>query len=853
MKKKSKDNLQKLSPGRRQYLNIKNQYQDCLLLYRMGDFYETFDEDAKILSSVLDIALTARDVGAKNKVPLAGIPYHSLDNSLSKLMDSGLKVAIAEQTSDPKDAKGIVDRAVTRVITPGTITAPDMLNANEHNFLVSIVIDKDEVDISALDVSTGKFETYFSDLLNLQNEIERLNPKEIIFVKSDKKIIDEYFSNYHLREYMGEVRNVNIARNVILSHFEIDNLSQIQLENRKTLLMSVGIILDYINSNYKDYLKNIISLNNIDRSKDMILDFVTLRDLEITKSLTGANEENTLYQFMDRTKTPMGARLLRNLILTPSQDLELINDRQNKIQWFNQQHVPLQDLDEKLGRINDIERIINRIFIKNCSVRDLISLYHSLNIIPEIFNLLAESNFSLKTNLKEINDISEYLITSINMDTSSDVGSGEIIKKGFNLDLDDLVEMKFHSNSLILQLEESERKRTQINNLKVRYNRVFGYYIEITKSHLNNIPDNYIRRQTLANAERFYTDELKDLEEKILNADEKIHNLEVLIFDQVCENLSSFKKTLLQLSNEIAMIDSIYSLAKIAYENNWVRPIVSDDKNFEIKDALHPVIDKILGFGTFVPNDISFKKHQSTAIITGANMAGKSTFLRTIAIQFILAQIGSFVPASRCKIGVVDRIFTRTGLTDDISAGKSTFLIEMEETARILRLATNKSFAILDEIGRGTSTYDGLAIAWSILEYINSNPHKQLRTLFATHYHELTDLPNLYKNIINLHVAVKEENNSINFLHRIVEGTSERSYGINVAEIAGLPEEVISKSKVLLDKFENNTIATDEGVQMNLFNDNNDEVIEKLKSLDLNTMSPIDAINFLNKIKKRID
>jgi DNA mismatch repair protein MutS len=853
MKKKSKENLQKLSPGRRQYLNIKNQYQDCLLLYRMGDFYETFDEDAKILSSVLDIALTARDVGAKNKVPLAGIPYHSLDNSLSKLMDSGLKVAIAEQTSDPKDAKGIVDRAVTRVITPGTITAPDMLNANEHNFLVSIVIDKDEVDISALDVSTGKFETYFSDLLNLQNEIERLNPKEIIFVKSDKKIIDSFFSNYHLREYMGEVRNVNIARNVILSHFEIENLSQIQLENRKTLLMSVGIILDYINSNYKDYLKNIISLNNIDRSKDMILDFVTLRDLEITKSLTGTNEENTLYQFMDRTKTPMGARLLRNLILTPSQDLELINDRQNKIQWFNQQHVPLQDLDEKLGRINDIERIINRIFIKNCSVRDLISLYHSLNIIPEIFNLLAESNFSLKSNLKEINDISEYLITSINMDTSSVVGSGEIIKKGFNSDIDDLVEMKFHSNSLILQLEDSERKRTQINNLKIRYNRVFGYYIEITKSHFNNIPDNYIRRQTLANAERFYTDELKDLEEKILNADEKIHNLEVLIFDQVCENLSSFKKTLLQLSNEIAMIDSIYSLSKIAYENNWVRPIVSDDKSFEIKDALHPVIDKILGFGTFVPNDISFKKHQSTAIITGANMAGKSTFLRTIAIQFILAQIGSFVPASRCKIGVVDRIFTRTGLTDDISSGKSTFLIEMEETARILNLATNKSFAILDEIGRGTSTYDGLAIAWSILEYINSNPHKQFRTLFATHYHELTDLPDLYKNIINLHVAVKEENNSINFLHRIVEGTSERSYGINVAEIAGLPEEVISKSKVLLDKFENNTITTDEGVQMNLFNDNNDEVIEKLKSLDLNTMSPIDAINLLNKIKKQID
>ena len=853
MKRKSKENQEKLSPGRRQYLNIKNQYQDCLLLYRMGDFYETFDDDAKILSSVLDIALTARDVGAKNKVPLAGIPYHSLDNSLSKLMDSGLKVAIAEQTSDPKDAKGIVDRAVTRVVTPGTVTAPDMLNANENNFLVSIVIDKEEVDISALDVSTGKFETYCSDLLNLQNEIERLNPKEIIFVKGDKKIIDEYFSNYHLREYMGEVRNVNIARNVILSHFEIENLSQIQLENRKTLLMSVGIILDYINSNYKDYLKNIISLNNIDRSKDMILDFVTLRDLEITKSLTGANEENTLYHFMNRTKTPMGARLLRNLILTPSQDLNLINDRQNKIQWFNQQNVLLQDLDEKLGRINDIERIINRIFIKNCSVRDLISLYHSLNIIPEIFNLLAESNFSLKTNLKEINDISEYLITSINMDTSSDVGSGEIIKKGFNLDLDDLVEMKFHSNSLILQLEESERKRTQINNLKVRYNRVFGYYIEITKSHLNNIPDNYIRRQTLANAERFYTDELKDLEEKILNADEKIHNLEVLIFDQVCENLSSFKKTLLKLSNEIAMIDSIYSLAKIAYENNWVRPIVSDDKNFEIKDALHPVIDKILGFGTFVPNDISFKKHQSTAIITGANMAGKSTFLRTIAIQFILAQIGSFVPASRCKIGVVDRIFTRTGLTDDISAGKSTFLIEMEETARILRLATNKSFAILDEIGRGTSTYDGLAIAWSILEYINSNPHKQFRTLFATHYHELTDLPDLYKNIINLHVAVKEENNSINFLHRIVEGTSERSYGINVAEIAGLPEEVISKSKVLLDKFENNTITTDEGVQMNLFNDNNDEVIEKLKSIDLNTMSPIDAFNLLNKIKKQID
>ena len=843
-----KNSEEKMSPGRRQYLDIKNNYQDCLLLFRMGDFYETFDEDAKKLSSILNIALTARDVGAEHKVPLAGIPYHSLENNLMKLIDSGLKIAIAEQTSDPKESKGIVDRAVTRVITPGTVTDPDLLDSNDDNFLVSLYEDKDVIHIAALDISTGKFETYSSDRQNIFNEIERLNPREIIYSKDNSEIFNEYFDSFLTREYEGPVKNTALAKSTIYSHFEIEDLSQIGIDNKKSLIMSLGMILDFVGSNQKTFAKNIQKINNIDRSNDLILDYVTLRDLEITKSISG-NDDNTLFSFMNETSTPMGARLLRNWLITPTQNIETINDRHTKLDWMIDNKVNLYDLKDVLKKISDLERLINRIENKTCNYRDLISLFQSISQLEILKKLFLESPFKFNASSKNIKKLITFLSKAIDTEILADNQSKLPVRKGFNKDLDELISLKYESNSSLLSLETEEKSKTGINNLKISFNRVFGYYFEVTKSNLQLVPEYFIRRQTLANSERYYTEELKVLEEKILNADERISILEDLIFNQICDEISKYKADILLMSNDVSIIDSIYSFYLISNNNKWIKPILSNDKKFEIKDAMHPVIDKTLGFGKFVPNDLSFDDSKNTAIITGPNMSGKSTYLRTMAIIVILSQIGSYVPASKCEIGVVDRIFTRTGLTDDIHTGKSTFLIEMEETSRILSQSTSKSFAVLDEIGRGTSTYDGLSIAWSILEYINTKEDKKFRTLFATHFHELTKLPETHSNIKNLQVAVHEENNSINFLHRIVEGSSERSYGINVAEIAGIPMEVLLRAKVLLGEFENPKTENN-FFQPLLFEENVSEVAKKIKELDLINITPFELMKIISDIQK---
>ena len=845
-----KNSEEKMSPGRRQYLDIKNNYQDCLLLFRMGDFYETFDEDAKTLSSILNIALTARDVGAEHKVPLAGIPYHSLENNLMKLIDSGLKIAIAEQTSDPKESKGIVDRAVTRVITPGTVTDPDLLDSNDDNFLVSIYEDKDVIHIAALDISTGKFETYSSDRQNIFNEIERLNPREIIYSKDNSEIFNEYFDSFLTREYEGPVKNTALAKSTIYSHFEIEDLSQIGIDNKKSLIMSLGMILDFVGSNQKTFAKNIQKINNIDRSNDLILDYVTLRDLEITKSISG-NDDNTLFSFMNETSTPMGARLLRNWLITPTQNIKTINDRHTKLDWMIDNKVNLYDLKDVLKKISDLERLINRIENKSCNYRDLISLFQSISQLEVLKKLFLESPFKFNASSKNIKKLINFLSKAIDTEILTDNQSKLPVRKGFNKDLDELIYLKYESNSSLLNLETEEKSKTGINNLKISFNRVFGYYFEVTKSNLQLVPEYFIRRQTLANSERYYTEELKVLEEKILNADERISILEDLIFNQICDEISKFKADILLMSNDVSIIDSIYSFYLISNNNKWIKPILSNDKKFEIKDAMHPVIDKTLGFGKFVPNDLIFDENKNTAIITGPNMSGKSTYLRTMAIIVILSQIGSYVPASKCEIGVVDRIFTRTGLTDDIHTGKSTFLIEMEETSRILSQSTNKSFAVLDEIGRGTSTYDGLSIAWSILEYINTKEDKKFRTLFATHFHELTKLPETHSNIKNLQVAVHEENNSINFLHRIVEGSSERSYGINVAEIAGIPMEVLLRAKVLLGEFENPKTENN-FFQPLLFEENVSEVAKKIKELDLINITPFELMKLISDIQKEL-
>ena len=847
-----KNSSVKMSPGRRQYLDIKNKYDDCLLLFRMGDFYETFDEDAKKLSSILNIALTARDVGDKKKVPLAGIPYHSLDNNLKKLVDSGLKIAIAEQTSDPKESKGIVDRAVTRVITPGTVTDENLLDSNDNNFLVSIYEDKNQIDICALDISTGRFETYATDTQNLQNEIERLNPKEILYVKENNEIINEFFDEYLLREYDGEIKSLGLAKRIINSHFEIEDITQIGLSNRKSLLMSLGIILDFIDSNQKNFSKNLQKINSIDRSNDLILDYVTLRDLEIVKSFSG-NDQNTLFYFMDHTNTAMGSRLLRNWLISPSQNINKLEKRHSQIEWIDENKENLLELDDILRKISDIDRLINRVENKSANYRDIISIYDSINQLPLVKKLFTSKKFIFDSNQVLIKKLSKYLNLALDTDKLSEIQTQLPIREGFNKDLDEIKKLKFESNTSILELENNEKNKTGINNLKISFNRVFGYYFEVTKSHLNLVPDYFIRRQTLANSERYYTNELKVLEEKILTAGEKIDSLEMMIFNQICEEISIYKDEILNMSKDISNIDNIYSMFKISNQNNWIKPKLLEDNTFDIKDAFHPVIDKTLGFGKFVPNDLRFSKGINTAIITGPNMSGKSTYLRTMAIIVILSQIGSFVPASKCNIGIVDRIFTRTGLTDDIHTGKSTFLLEMEETSRILSQSTNKSFAVLDEIGRGTSTYDGLSIAWSILEFINTKEDKKFRTLFATHFHELTKLPEKFTNIINLQVAVHEENNSINFLHRIIEGSSERSYGINVAEIAGIPLDVLLRAKVLLNEFESPNNPNDSFQPLLFEQSGNSKINEKQRNIDINNLTPLEALNLINDLVSEVD
>ncbi len=845
-----KNSEEKMSPGRRQYLDIKNNYQDCLLLYRMGDFYETFDEDALKLSSILNIALTTRDVGSGKKVPLAGVPSHSLENYLVKLIGSGLKIAVAEQTSDPKDSKGIVDRAVTRVITPGTVTDPDLLDSNDDNFLVSVYKDKEEIYLSALDISTGKFETYSSDPVNFLNEIERLDPKEIIFSKDNIDIFDQFFDSFLTREYEGTVKNISLAKDIICSHFEIEDISQIGIEYKKSTLMSLGMILDFVNSNQKTFSKKLQKINNIDRSNDLILDYVTLRDLEITKSISG-NDKNTLFSFMNETSTPMGARLLRNWLITPTQDLKTIKQRHKKLDWVNENSSNLYELKDILKKISDIERLINQIENNSCNYRDISSMYQSISQIGILKKFFKDSPFKLNASSVKINKLIKFLSESLDLELLSKDQSKLPIKTGFNYDLDELISLKHKSNKALLDLENKEKENTGINNLKISFSRVFGYYFEVTKSNLALAPDYFIRRQTLTNAERFYTEDLKILEEKILNADEKISNLEEAIFAQICEEISKYKFEIRQMSKDVSIIDTVYSFFIVSNSNNWTKPKLFNNKKFYIKDALHPVIDKILGFGKFVPNDLNFDEKTNTAIITGPNMSGKSTYLRTMAIIVILSQIGSYVPASKCEIGIVDRIFTRTGLTDDIHTGKSTFLIEMEETSRILSQSTPKSFAVLDEIGRGTSTYDGLSIAWSILEYINTKEDKKFRTLFATHFHELTKLPESHSNIKNLQVAVHEENKSINFLHRIIDGSSEKSYGINVAELAGIPVEVLLRAKILLGKFENPD-KNIESFQPLLFEENFSELHETIKKIDLENTSPIELMLIMKEIQNNL-
>ena len=848
-----------ITPIRKQYLEIKKQYPDAIVFFRLGDFYETFDQDAETTSRELDIVLTSRNVAKGQRIPMAGIPFHAADNYISKLINKGYHVAICEQMGDQPE-KGIFPRKVIRVVTPGTVIEPGLIKSESNNYLVALIKDVTKAGFAYLDMSTGEFSVTEILLENSNNkilaEISRLNPSEIIQPESlDLRLENKLFTT-KIPDWKFEYGR---CEQFLLNHFNISSLNGFGLANKPLAVCAAGAILNYIKESDPASLNlfNEIKIYSLDDF--MVLDDSTRRNLELTETIRGGNEKGSLLQVLDRTATPMGKRLIRNWINQPLINSEAINKRLDAVDFFYKDGLLRSEIFSLLKSISDIERIINRVISNHAIPRDLTALRFSLGKIPKIKCLLHQG-FDLVAQLTgPINPCDEeykLLIDSIVDEPPATLQHTGVIRPGYSDELDSILAATQNSREWIANLESSEKSRTGIKTLKVGYNKVYGYFIEISKSLAKQAPPEYIRKQTLVNAERYITPELKEYEALVLNAEERIREIEVRLFNDICRILSNSSQKILQTSKFIAVLDVIISFAQVALENKYLRPVIFDDNRLLISDGRHPVVEKTQSQISFVPNDTFFNNEEIIHIITGPNMSGKSTYLRQVALISLMAQIGCFVPAERTEIGLVDRIFTRIGAQDEIHAGQSTFMVEMTEMANILHNATEKSLLVLDEIGRGTSTYDGLSIAWSILEYIHNHPNLRSKTLFATHFHELTKLPEILPKIKNYNVAVNETGKQVVFLHKIIEGGADKSYGIHVAQMAGIPPAVIQRANFLLDKLQNEARSINlkdihPTAQMPLFH-TDDPVLAEIKELDLNNLNPIEALNFLFEWQKRI-
>ncbi len=827
---------EKMTPLMQQYYRIKSMYKEHILFFRVGDFYETFDEDAKLVSKELNLVLTRRS--KDEPVPMAGIPYHALDAYLSRLVKKGYSVAICEQLEDPKKAKGLVKRDVIRIVTPGTIVE-DPLLSEENNFLMGIYGKNGRFGFAALDISTGEFFAGELGEYELQAELLRLSPSEILVnnssglkMEQEAKIMeDSYFSDYE---------------SVLKEHFKVVDLGGFGLG--ELALKAAGAVLKYAKENTRSDLENIDSLLGYFSERFLILDSTTLKNLEVFKSAIG-DDKFTLYATMNSTETPMGARLLKRWMQKPLLDKKEINARLDAVEELKNDGMLREELRELLREIKDIERIESRIAMGKASPRDLINLRESLKKAVKLnrnfkSKLLKEQQITM-----DILSVVELLDRSI--EGEYQIGEG-VIKEGFSEELDSLREIMKDAKKLIMNLESEERRKTGIKNLKIRYNDVMGYYIEVSKANLGKVPPHYKRKQTLKNSERFVTDELKDLEYKILSAKERVVEIEKKLYEEIIEELKSHSKILKDTAKKIAIIDVLSSLAEIAAQRDYSRPVVDESLDLEIREGRHPVVEN---FVDFVPNDTRMDKEARFIILTGPNMAGKSTYMRQIALITILAQMGSFVPASYAKIGIVDRIYTRVGASDDITRGRSTFMVEMIEVANIINTATENSLILLDEIGRGTSTYDGLAIAWSVTEYIHNEI--KARTIFATHYHHLIDLENVLPHIRNYHIAVKESPDGLIFVRKVMPGGMSKSYGIEVARLAGLPKKVVERAREVLNLIEReNAIEVRRSrkvIQATLFGGEYDDIIDEIRKIDIMNTTPIEALNKLHELKKKID
>ena len=867
--------MAEVSPMMQNYLNTKAQYKDCILFYRLGDFYEMFYDDAITASRELEITLTGKACGTEEKAPMCGVPFHAAEIYISRLIAKGYKVAIAEQLEDPKKAKGIVKRDVIRVVTPGTVIETNMLEEKKNNYIMGIVKKGLYYGLAICDISTGDF--YATQIKLPENNFEKLLDEYARFVPAEIVVNETMGLSTKEIDIMKDRNNTFVTirenemfsedKNLLLKLYNVEDSfgkKKEDLKDEKLSVQAINGLLNYFSETQKVKLEHINKIELYEVKKYMALDINARRSLELTERMRDKSKRGTLIWVLDKTSTSMGGRLLRRWINDPLLEVKEINERLEAVREFKDNIMLRGDIIETLKKVYDIERLAGKISYGNANARDLISLKNSLSNLPELKELLSSTKSKLLqkhySNLDELKDIYKLIDEAIVEDPPISVKEGGIIKTGYSKEIDEYRNASTDGKKWIIELESREKELTGIKNLKVGYTRVFGYYIEVTKSFLNQVPeDRYIRKQTLTGGERFVTEELKQIEGKILGAEEKVVALEynefVKIRDEIGKNIERLQKS----ANVVANVDVLNSLAVVAEDNNYVCPVVDESGKIERKAGRHPVIEQMIDSGSFVQNDTNLDKEENrVAIITGPNMAGKSTYMRQVALITLMAQIGSFVPAESAKIGVVDKIFTRVGASDDLSSGQSTFMVEMSEVANILKEATPNSLVILDEIGRGTSTYDGLSIAWAVAEYIANKEKVGCKTLFATHYHELIDLENKIDGIKNYSVAVKEKGEDIIFLRKIVEGGTDESYGIHVAKLAGVPKTVVTRANKILQSLEKGGVKIKEEKedkkqvegQFDFYNMTLANIATELDKVNLNELTPIDALNTLAKMKE---
>ena len=852
------------TPVRRQYLNVKREHQDEILLFRMGDFYETFDDDARLLSRELEIALTSREFGKGQRVPLAGIPYHSLDANLARLIRKGYKVAICEQVSDPATSKGIVDREVVRVVTPGTIIEDALLEQKANNYLAALVIDGDGVGLSWVDITTSEFATTQFELEHLPVEMARLTPSELLVPEGQDDV--DVADDVMLTPLVADAFHAEWARETLLRHFGVASLESFGCEGQTLAVRAAGAVIDYLQDTQRSSVGQITTLYTYSTADYMVLDAQTRRNLELYEGGRWGVVSASLLSMLDATRTSMGGRLLRRWIGQPLLDVERLLRRQDSVEWFHRSALRRERVVMLLEEVSDMERLVNRVRGHSATPRDLVSLANSLDAAPKIRAILGEDDDADKVGwiadqIADNTEVVELVRGAIADDPPLSVGDGNVIRQGFSPDLDEVRGASRNAQGYIARLEQKERERTGIKSLKVGYNRVFGYYIEISNANLEQAPDDYVRRQTLVGGERFITPEMKEYESLILNAQDRMGEIEGALFRQVCQQVASHAEKILRTARAIANIDAFGSLAEVASRYGYVRPTLDEGDEVTIRQGRHPVVERMLPPGDFVANDTGLSSSDEQLIIlTGPNMAGKSTYIRQVAVIVLMAQVGSFVPAESARIGVCDRIFTRVGLQDDLAMGQSTFMVEMVETAAILNHATSRSLIVLDEIGRGTSTYDGLALARAVAEHIHNNPRLGCKTLFATHYHELTQLADVLPRAFNYNVVVSEDRGQVVFLRNIAPGGADRSYGVHVARLAGMPGSVVKRAWEVLAELEDDGSSETapsrrrssgpSPLQMPLLNFSSD-VVDELLALDVASMTPLDAINRLYELQEK--